>query len=157
MINPKQLRDLVLIPTLDILELNSPAAVELLMGTAMQESDGLSALHQYGSGPAIGLLEMEPATHDDIWKNWLVYQPKLATRIKGLMIELVDDRKEMAGNLYYSFAMARCLYRRVSEPLPHSGDEMGMAHYWKRYYNTFQGAGTVVEYIANWNKLKVHL
>ena len=57
MINPVQLRDLVLKPVLQAMALNvanMQSAVELCMGTFMQES-ALVALHQYGAGPAVGI------------------------------------------------------------------------------------------------------
>lgn len=39
--------------------------------------------------------------------------------------------------------MCRLLYRRIKEPLPHERDVLGMARYWKRYYNTSLGKGSV--------------
>ena len=41
------------------------AAVELPLGTARVES-GLRHRRQIGGGPALGLSQMEPNTHDDI-------------------------------------------------------------------------------------------
>ncbi len=41
----------------------------LLMGTAAHESL-LIYTHQIG-GPALGYFQMEPATHDDCWTNYL--------------------------------------------------------------------------------------
>jgi len=155
MINPRQLRDLIIIPTLNSIDLNSPSAVELLMGTAMQESN-LSAIHQFG-GPALGLWQMEPDTHDDIWKNWLYHKVNLSSVIQKLMIPSKNVGTQMEGNLYYACAMARCLYRRVPEALPKANDIVGMATYWKKYYNTPLGAGTINQYISNWNKLAAFL
>jgi hypothetical protein len=160
MLDIKQLRDYVVVPTLTLLEANSPAAVELVLGTAVQESR-LTYLHQLGGGPAVGLFQMEPATHDDIWENYLAYRDRLATQAANIAI--ADPRKgvkaanQMAGNMYYAAAMCRIHYMRVSEALPEAGDTAGMADYWKEYYNTFEGAGTVEEYIENWNEATYHL
>jgi hypothetical protein len=53
-------------------EYRMQAAEELLLGTALQES-GLIYRRQLNNGPALGLFQMEPATHDDIWADFLTY------------------------------------------------------------------------------------
>ena len=62
-------------------------------------------------------------------------------------MDLVDQLK---GNLYYAVAMCRIHYYRVSEALPN--DLEGMARYWKKYYNTELGKGTVEEFIHNYEQ-----
>ncbi len=54
MINTTQFRDLVVRPTLKQINLYSASAVELLMGTAVQESR-LTYLQQLDEGPALGV------------------------------------------------------------------------------------------------------
>ncbi|KAF0118141.1 MAG: hypothetical protein FD149_866 [Rhodospirillaceae bacterium] len=68
----------VIRPTLLHLGLHSPAAEALLLGTAIQESRLGTYLRQTGGGPALGVYQMEPATHEDIWTNFLAYRPDLA-------------------------------------------------------------------------------
>lgn len=130
-------------PTLEFIELYSDAAENLIIGTGLAESAG-EYLKQLGGGPALGLFQMEPATHDDIWDNWLEYKPHLSSLILQLETEAAITRGalEMIGNLYYATAMCRCHYRRVSEPFPDSRDAQGLARYWKEHYNTFRGAGS---------------
>ena len=55
---------LVICPALEKLSLWSPSAEELVLGTAIVES-GLTYLKQHGDGPALGLWQVEPATHDE--------------------------------------------------------------------------------------------
>ncbi len=55
----------------------------------------------------------------------------------------MDLLDQLRGNLFYAAAMCRIFYLRFSKPLPQAGDWHGMAKYWKRYYNTHLGAGTV--------------
>jgi hypothetical protein len=153
MIDVKQLRDYVVVPTLGSLGANSPAAVELVLGTGIQESR-LTYLHQLGGGPAVGLFQMEPATHDDIWENYLAFRADLGKKVTFTTIippgsGLQPAAAQMAGNLYYAAAMCRIHYMRVSDPLPQPGDLKGMAEYWKEHYNTFEGAGTVEEYMEH--------
>lgn len=141
--NLDHLRDLVIRPTLKHLELWSPAAENLVLGTALVESKA-EYLRQI-QGPALGLWQMEPATHDDIHENYLRYQRDLALRVAELTTTaaLTDGAMELIGNLYYGAAMCRVHYRRVEEPLPDDRDAHGLAKYWKQHYNTFKGAGTV--------------
>jgi hypothetical protein len=142
-INPTQLRAHVVRPALKHLNLYSPAAENLVLGTALVESAG-SYLKQV-RGPALGLWQMEPATHDDIHNNYLLYQPSLAAAVRELetSARITAGASELVGNLFYAAAMCRIHYRRDDEPLPSASDWEGMARYWKRVYNTALGAGTV--------------
>jgi hypothetical protein len=147
-----QLRDLVITPVLDLLGLGGAAVEELVLGTLLQESGGGHYLRQLGAGPAIGIGEMEPATHDDIWKTFLPAHPDLSAKISTLLVEGLPKAAQMAGNLYYAVAMTRLFYYRVSAPLPAAGDLSGQAAYYKTHYNTAGGAATTAEYIANWQR-----
>lgn len=62
------------------------------------------------------------------------------------------SEKELITNLAYATAMARVFYRRVKEALPAADDLDGMGRYWKKYYNTPLGRGTVEEFKANYTK-----
>ncbi|MDA8232649.1 MAG: hypothetical protein M0006_15045 [Magnetospirillum sp.] len=154
-IDIRQLRDLVVRPALEAIGLGGPAAEELMVGTILQESGGGHWLHQVGRGPAIGICQMEPATHDDLWRNFLRSRPDLASKVQRLMVEAQVGEigaSEMAGNLYYAVAMARLVYARAPEPLPPAGDLAAQAAYYKRHYNTADGAATVAQYMANWQR-----
>ena len=139
-------------PTLQQLGLWSVAAEELLLGTALIESD-LIHRRQIG-GPALSFFQMEPKTHNDIWENYLKYRAQLAGRVKQLLTSERDDKLvELEVNDKYACAMARLQYLRVSAPLPQIGDVAGMAAYWKLYYNTLRGRGEVPEYIRKWKEV----
>ena len=141
--NLEQLRELIVRPVLQHLELWSAAAENLVLGTALVESKA-EYIHQV-RGPALGLWQMEPATHDDIWVNFLQYNSTLRELVKELQspAQITAGSNELIGNLYYGAAMCRIHYRRVKDPLPQAKDAEGMARYWKDFYNTSRGAGTV--------------
>jgi hypothetical protein len=141
--NLEQLRELVVRPALHHIELWSPAAENLVLGTALVESKG-EYLHQV-KGPALGLWQMEPATHDDIWANYLRYNATIREHVKELQspASITEGALELIGNLYYGAAMCRIHYRRSPYPLPAANDAEGMARLWKNAYNTARGAGTV--------------
>lgn len=132
-----QLVQYVIRPTLSQLGMRSLAAERLLVGTALTESR-LQYLHQI-KGPAVGIYQMEPFTHDDLWETFLEYNPKFAKIIDTMYMSETPDANEMAGNLYYATAMCRIFYRRIKAALPAEGDAMAMALYHKKYYNTFMG------------------
>lgn len=139
----------VIRPTLEHMEMGGRAAEELLLGTAVQESR-LVYLHQLGGGPAKGVFQMEPATHKDLWENYLSYRPDLVGKIRDLTTAAFPGDQEMEGNMYYAAAMCRVHYRRIPKALPAAGDLEDQADYWKEFYNTYLGAGTVEEYIENY-------
>ena len=143
----------VIEPTLLHLGLWSPAANELLLGTALVESE-LRHRRQLGGGRARGLFQMEPATHNDIWENYLKYRAQLAERVQKLLTSEKDDKLvELEVNDKYACGMARVHYLRVPAPLPYAGDVARMAAYWKAHYNTWSGAGKESEFIRKWKEV----
>jgi hypothetical protein len=149
LIDPAQFRELIVRPVLQALKKWSVAAENLLLGTALQES-GLRYLKQLGGGPALGVYQMEPATHQDIWINYLNAREDLKYKVLEWHEESMIDPSAMTWNLAYATAMARVHYLRVKEPLPEAHNIMDMAEYWKAHYNTPRGAGTPEEYVANY-------
>ncbi|MTJ81720.1 MAG: hypothetical protein F8N37_11980 [Telmatospirillum sp.] len=149
-IDPGQLMKLVIRPTLTAIGLGGPAAEQLMLGTAAQESRCGRYLAQIG-GPALGPWQMEPATHDDLWTNTLTGKPDLAARVKALLPATCDRRQQLVTNLAYACAMARLVYWRAPASLPPAGDIEAQAAFYKRFYNTPAGAATVGQYISNWH------
>jgi hypothetical protein len=110
---------------------------------------------QLGGGPARGLFQMEPNTHDDIWANFLKYRPALAANVAEFLQGDGPNPQLLTNNDRYAAAMARILYYRMGQivgrtPIPAAGDIPGMAAYWKQFYNTEQGAGFAAQFVANW-------
>ena len=168
MFNNLQFRKLIIQPVLKALMLNGSDIEDLLVGTCAQESRGGTFLFQEGTNPdlyaslqknilAIGPYQMQPATHDDIWENYLPSHPNLLEwliEICAIPPQLCLPRKKppanfMLYNLYYATAMARIHYRRVPEPVPSTLELQ--AEYYKKYYNTSGGKATIDEYITNYN------
>jgi hypothetical protein len=144
-----QLKELIE-QTLREIRRHSTEAVDLLMGTAAQESYLAEYIRQV-RGPALGLMQMEPRTFEDhyIW---------LSIHNAEMMFDIIDacniaefKPESMVYNLKFSICMARVHYLRRPEALPK--DLANQAAYWKRYYNTYLGAGTIDEYISNYKRL----
>lgn len=157
-----QLGELVIRPTLALLAeaapgIDGPVAELLLLATAAQESQ-FRYLKQV-KGPALGLWQMEPATHKDLIR-WLYEEehgknrPEFYEVVGGLTRNRGLD-SELVGNLGYACAMARLLYWRDPEPLP-TPEELGAgpAHAlwptYKRVWNTEAGAATVSQFVLNY-------
>lgn len=150
MIDPAHLLLYVIRPVLKDLGLHSEPAERLVLGTACQESECGRWLKQLGGGPAVGIFQMEPATHDDLFLNFLKHRTALREKVWRYVEPDHEDANEMVGNLFYATAMCRVHYLRVPEPIPE--DLNGQAKYWKRTYNTYKGKGTVEKYIQNWQR-----
>ena len=153
-INAQQLRKLitdVLIST----NLYSKDATELLMLTAAQESHAGTYIEQI-KGPALGIFQMEPRTHNDIYESYLKYKPQLRQIADMLRIsyDFTDEIGDLnlRANLPYQIVMARIYYMRFSEPLPKYNDLPSLAYYWKKYWNTSLGKGTVYQAQNNYER-----
>lgn len=147
----KEFRESVIKPVLEKMGAESEAAEELLLGTALQESLFLRYRRQMGGGPAVSYFQMEPATHNDIWDNYLKYRKELAAMAISFLSSVSADKiAELESNDEYATAMARIHYMRVPASLPKAGDVSEQANYWKQYYNTSLGKGKPQEYIEKW-------
>lgn len=144
---PSQLREEIIRPILKDMHLWSEEAEDLLIGTALHESDGLKRLRQYGDGPALSYFQMEPETLYDLYENFLKYRPEWLERLNGYQITSLSLSENLVMNLAFSVAAARLQYYRVPEAIPKSKE--GQAEYWKTYWNTEKGKGTVKKYLAD--------
>jgi hypothetical protein len=137
-------------PALQTLARGGLAAEQLVLGTAIQESL-LVHRRQLGNGPAVGLFQMEPATHDDCWVNFLDFRPGLANLVRATLAAGEQPvASTMVNNDRYAAAMCRVRYLRAPGALPAADDVAAIAGYWKLHYNTPLGAGTPPEFITKW-------
>lgn len=146
--NTQQFDRFILRPVLEALAPEIPyseAARRLLLGTAAHESGGLEFIDQITGpgdvtlGPAYGLFQIERATHDDVWTNFLQYRGALSLKVREMRAAVPDPIVQCATNLFYATAMARVIYYRAKPPLPAADDAMGLALYHKRFYNSELG------------------
>jgi hypothetical protein len=135
------------------LELVSSNAIELILGTIAQESAYGKYRRQLGNGPALGICQMEPNTFNDIINNFLKYKPILAKKLLSICSLEEFDVDQLETNDKFAVCMCRIHYYRMKENIPSTLE--GWAHYWKKYYNSYLGAGKEEEFIANYNKYVV--
>lgn len=142
----------VISSALGLLQIDYPASRRTLMlGTAIQES-GLKAVRQVG-GPALGLWQMESATHDSLWTNFLAYRPHFSAPINHFLNYIEPAAELLTTNHVYAAAMAALRYYDSKAVMPANDDVAACAAVWKQYYNTVNGAGTEQEFIDNYTRM----
>lgn len=163
-LDPRDLRDLVVRPVLQLLDLPSPAASEkLLMGTAAQESR-FRYLKQLGTGPALGLWQMEPFTFRDLWSRFgpgsrkgigVILDQLVARPRTSIPISAAELTGQIVWNLRLACAMARVHYyaRPFSMPQEPSPPVEELARIWKEHYNTMMGKGREEEFVEAYEEL----
>ena len=152
MLDPKHFREYVVRPTLAYLGVTyaSPAAENLVVGTALMESD-LTWLQQHGAGPARGLFQIEPRTHEDIYANYFPGNFFLHQRVDALLAPWPTRTEQLRTNLAYATAICRVIYYRSPIQLPPDPDDIaGLASVYKRVYNTVQGAADPADFIRKY-------
>lgn len=156
--HPLQFDRFILRPVLEALAPEIPyseAGRRLLIGTAAHESGGFKFIDQVTAsglagdvdGPAYGIFQIEAATHDDLWKNFLQYRGAISLKVKQFRAPAPDPVKQLRSNLCYSVAIARAQFYRATPPLPAADDLDGLAAYYKKWWNTLHGAATAADFI----------
>lgn len=148
--NLRNVMNMVIGPALRDAEMHSDDACRLVLETGLVESGYREIAQQPNGGPALGFWQMEGPTHDDIWKNYLQYRPELAKRIiwassLDMPANSAPSSVLLVYHLRYAAIMCRVHYMRVPDALP--TDLEGRAAYWKAFFNTAGGKGTVEKYI----------
>jgi hypothetical protein len=152
MFKADQLRELIIKPTLLDLVMFSEPAMELLVFTCAVESNGGTYLKQT-KGPALGIYQMEPETHNDIWQNYIKFKNNILVILSasfGLVHIPSEDR--LIYDLRYATVMARLHYERVAKKLPEASDVEGLWNYYKNFYNTSYGAADKDHAIEKYSK-----
>ena len=128
------------------LNIDSEDARSLIYRTGKAES-GYKTLQQYGGGPALGFFQMEPNTALDIWNNYVMYRPQYRDKLYSLGFD--DGTLEfcLLSNIGLQAAFCRLHYRRVPSALPAINNLEDQAKYWKKYYNSDMGKGTVKHFM----------
>ena len=150
--NHKQIRELIR-DTLKKLDMWSEQAEELVFLTGLVES-GYRYISQIGSGIARSFWQVESATAKDSIDNYLSFRKsktKKVAEVIGIapevLLSMTDEELKhlLWGNIVAGIVFCRLKYWRVPKRLP--GDLNGMAGYWKQWYNTEGGAGTVNHFL----------
>ena len=145
--NKQQLTDLVIIPTLkEIPSGYSPEAVMAIQMIIAHESSGGEYLAQT-NGPALGIIQMEPATHDDVWRwgDSVIRNAKLLGFIPNddEGFTFFPDATRLIWDLRYNVSMARQKLFMDDGALPNNPENMAV--YLKKHWNGY-GKATADKY-----------
>lgn len=151
-ISPGIFRARIVEPALGKLALpGGEAAIRLVLGTCVHESQGLTKIVQ-DKGPALGFPQIEPATLADLDDNFLKFRPELSALLDQLLAPWPSPELQLVTNPLFAAAVCRLRYFRAPDPLPDADDIDGLGKYWKRFYNTAAGAGTVAEFVSDYRR-----
>jgi hypothetical protein len=150
MMTPNKFVNTIIRPANEALGLGSFEAEQIMLGTALQESN-LQNVQQH-NGPALGYFQDEPIDHNDLWKNYLKYHKVLGEKLMSLLPPTVgQDWHCLIMYPLYAAGVCRLHYLRAPGAIPL--DLIGQANYYKAYYNTAGGAATIQEYVNKWNAI----
>lgn len=116
---------------------------DLIIATGNAES-GFRALEQ-NKGPAVGFFQIEPDTIDDVLDNYARYRPTVMQVLLEYGMIQGEEYFSVMSNIALQVAFCRLCYRRVPDPIPNNLNDM--AKYWKKFYNTEKGKGTVKHFL----------
>lgn len=138
----------VIDPTLSVLGTTNQAYRLLLLGTALQETKGLTQKH---GSRGLGIYNISPQRHRMIWDSYLAFRPDLASRVRGLASQrnfLQEPHKELVTNLTYATAIAYIVYEKTKTPLDANASLSDLANYWRRHFHV-KASGTSLSFVEN--------
>jgi hypothetical protein len=141
------LREYIIRPTLQSLDLESETFEKLLLGTAARESN--LGLHSYcHQTQGLGLYRITPEKHLIIWDKFLIQFPELASRQRGLASQqqfLKTPHAELATNLSYATGIAVMIYLAAGMKREILMDTYQLAHYWAEHFDNGTKATRLAE------------
>lgn len=149
----RSFREQIIRDTLEFLDDWSPAAENLLLGTAAQES-GLG--NDLKSGRMLGIYHISPQAHQAIWDKYLINNPDLASRVRGLAGQrsfLRNPHGELVNNLSYATAIAWLIYKRHNLLLPAADNIEALAQLWHRHFHA-KASASIEEFVSTYYSLE---
>lgn len=145
----------------------SKQALSLVAGTGYVESKYLHTKQQVNNFRydlhAVSYFQIEYNTFKDLIHNYLRFKNQVDiihkysktsdnTINEGNLLQVFA---ELEDNFLLSVVVCRMLYYRQPESL--AGDVLGIAKYWKKYYNTKHGKGTIKKFVEEYKDFKLKL
>lgn len=133
-----------------LLKLGEPramAATLLQVTSAVESGDG----NLLKSGKNLGIYGTDKCLHREIWDTWLVNDPELASRVRGMASQhtfLTAPHHELITNLAYATAIAWCGYRMHNVQLPDQADPMALARCWQRCYRPDANSQALTKFVS---------
>ena len=143
-------------PTLKHMGMWSQAAENLLLGTAARES-GLGFHLKMANTQALGIYQVSPRMHRNIWDRYLAPKSDLSSLVRGLASQrefLSHPHHELATNLAYATAIAWLVYWRQNPEISKidCGDINGLGRLWQKHFHS-RCPGTIQSFVDSYQAL----
>lgn len=125
--------------------------VQALIGIACAETHLGRYPDSHPDKWGVGLTQFDQIGLDDVKARTRSKDKKRLYKNHGYDLDKVE-LADLANDPELAFCIARLKYKLRPEPIP--ADLDGQAHYWKRWYNSYDenAAGTPEKYIAEWER-----
>ena len=152
----KELRHYVVRPALKHLGMWSPTGENLLLGTAAKES-GLGFHLKQANHQALGIYQISPRMHRNIWDSFLAPHAELSSKVRGLASQrefLCHPHHELATNLVYATAIAWLIYHRSGIQIDkiNKEDITAMGRLWQRHFRS-RNPGTIQSFLESYQTM----
>ena len=152
----RELRHYVVRPTLKHMGIWSQTAENLLLGTAARES-GLGFHLKMANTQALGIYQISPKMHRNIWDRFLAPKSELSSLVRGLASQrefLSHPHHELATNLAYATAIAALVYWRHNNNLAKidCNDTRSLGRLWQKHFHS-RCHGTVQSFVNSYQEL----
>lgn len=123
-------------------KLLTPNRTQFMVAIGLVES-GYNYVAQVPDAEALGFWQMENFTFHDCIDNFLSYESQFSEGWTNLQNTHTILYSALAYDCVLACYMTAIKIYRAPPELPAYNDIEGMAKYWKTYYNTSEGAGTI--------------
>ncbi|WP_257285342.1 hypothetical protein [Endozoicomonas sp. SESOKO1] len=152
----KELRHYVVRPALKHLDMWSPTGENLLLGTAAIES-GLGFHLKLANHQALGIYQISPRMHRNIWDFFLAPHAELSSKVRGLASQrefLSHPHHELATNLVYATAIAWLIYHRSGIQIEaiDKEDITAMGRLWQKRFHS-RNPGTIQSFCESYQTM----
>ena len=121
------------------------SVADLLIETARAETMLGKAEDRTPLMYGVGIMQFDEIGFNDVKERSAKHRDLIKNNL-NIDINLVKF-EWLAYNPFLSVLWARLKYKLIPEEVP--SDIYARAKYWKRYYNTFKGKGTITHYLKN--------
>jgi hypothetical protein len=126
---------------------NRKNTLGMLYGTAITETLLGTYVDAHPLRHGIGIMQMDKIAFDDIKTRTRPASRDTCTHRLDVDFEKVEHT-DLAYEPLLSVLFARLFYKLIPETFPEIGDLKAQGAYWKKYYNTSAGKGTVEEFVT---------
>jgi hypothetical protein len=142
-----ELRNQIIKPALEYLGADSKDAEALLLSLA------LLAARYRSDDDRLGIYQISPLQHRQIWDDYLAFHPDLASEIRALASQrwfLENPDRELIANLAYATAIAWMLFSISGQSLPAATDLGAQVRVWLRIFGPKEGDEQLCAQATDW-------